>query len=207
MKRSVPNANDQANAEPETTGIPSEAKALATRGTVRAHCDGCQRRGRPRPPNEPLTTLRRVDDWFWLPSVRHAGRRAAGRAGHRGHRWRFEPATRGSFDLRCVLTETKTCRWVFARESSAPILAPADPRQVDRRIGNVCVADPHHVPRPRVSPGPTSATHEGTPPKSELSKGEPPKSPSESNPRKPALPALSATTPTPGAAPPSTPNP
>jgi hypothetical protein len=74
-----------------------------------------------------------------LPSVRHAGRGTDRSRRTRGHPPRLQPATRGPFDLRCLLTETKTSRLVFA-ESRRHLFGSADPLRVERRIENVRVA-------------------------------------------------------------------
>jgi hypothetical protein len=104
-----------------------------------------------RPENEADDDAPRVDDWFWSPSVRRAGRGTDRSRRTRGHLRRLEPATRGSFDLRCVLTETKTSRLVFA-ESRWLLVGSADPLRVERRIENVRVAG-HDTCLARAFPG------------------------------------------------------
>ena len=114
-------------APPHTQGEPAESEPAvqSTRGPAhprggcdgqcRAHSDGCQRCGHPRPGNEAhdaLVTSQTTGFGRLQSGTLVEG--PTGRGGPAATCSASKPRTRGSFDLRCVLTETKTSRLVFA---------------------------------------------------------------------------------------------
>jgi hypothetical protein len=85
----------------------------------RAHCEGCQRVGRPRPPNQAQTTLGKPRRLVLASCIRSAGRKTD--RSHPSNPPTREPATVDP-STSVPPTEIKTGRWVLAETRRPPYL-------------------------------------------------------------------------------------